>query len=124
MMPGMMPRSWHQLVASLAIVVFAFQSYVTQTHIHLLSTLATSQVASGAAKFQKTPAPAKRVPADDPANCPICQDIALSGHFTTPVTIPVLPPALVAIVAAPAVAAQAVIAVASHSWQGRAPPQN
>ncbi len=118
------PHSWHQAFATLALILFAFQNYVTQTHIHLLWQGAPGvQVQAMGAQAQQSPAPSKKAPADDPANCPICQDVLLAGHFTAPAVIPVLPPALIVAALQPVQLATIAIATASHSWHGRAPPQ-
>lgn len=118
------PHSWQQGFAALALILFAFQNYVTQTHIHLLwqgSPDAFVQAIGG--QVQQTPAPGKKSPADNPANCPICQDVLLAGHFTTPTAIPPLPPALFATVIEPVRFLTIAIVAASHDWHGRAPPR-
>lgn len=114
-------RGWRQAIASLALIFFAFQGYLTQTHIHLLW-----QGAPGVYAQRQTakpaPTPNQFPPADDPANCPICQDMLLAGHFTTPGAIIFMLPDPIAIPIAIAREVSAVKAAVSHSWQGRAPP--
>jgi len=110
---------------------FLFQSYVTQTHVHLPGHTDTHAVTLLGAK--NTPVDAKAIPSqdrdqhgvpskDDPENCPLCQQIAIAGFFVVPVvSILCLPseagPFSALIRIAPLVAQQP-----SHSWQGRAPP--
>ena len=128
---AIMPRrtdGWRRFVVALALLTFALQSYITQTHIHF----ASSQ-AFGLSSDEFTPivklagdktAPAKKAPSnDDPANCPLCQAVAHSGQFVTPSLIGfALPSEAVAIVTR-AIALRTVSEIASHGWQGRAPPR-
>lgn len=116
------PRSWHQTLASLALIVFALQSYVTQTHIHLLAQ-GIARVHHATARLERA-AHGTQNPFDNPDTCPICQDIALAGHFTTPAIAPVLPPAFAAVASAIFWVLPHVIAQPSHNWHGRAPPQH
>jgi len=113
-------------VTLFALLVFAFQTYVVQTHIHL-SPQAIGSVTVGA----KAPAldaqkqqPDKFPARDDPANCPICQELLHSGQFVTPSAVATLLPSLlvsvIAIVIHIAVAPEAT----SHTWQSRGPPRN
>jgi hypothetical protein len=122
------PGGWRRIVVAFALLTFALQSYITQTHIHF----AASQV-FGLSSDEFTPtaklagdktAPAKKTPAnDDPANCPLCQAAAHSGQFVTPSAIGfVLPSEAVAIVTL-AIAIRTVSEITSHGWQGRAPPR-
>ena len=118
-------RGWNQAFAALALFLFAFQNYVTQTHIHLLwqgAPAAFVQAIGGGAQLQKQ-APANQSPADNPANCPICQDLLLVGHFTSPAAITLFLPALVALPVATILATPVFVAATSHDWQGRAPPR-
>lgn len=122
-----MPRDWHHAVASLALIIFAFQSYVTQTHVHLLwhgAPNAAIQASNGQTQLHRTPAPNQKNPFDDPATCPICQDMALVGHFTMPAIIPVPPPAFLAIASETFLALPVIVPRPSHDWHGRAPPQH
>ncbi len=103
------------------LMAFVLQSYVTQTHIHLAPGSFASYSELGAAKKQQQ----DKFPAqDDPANCPICQEILHSGQFVTPSTAAALLPALavsiIAIVAHIVVAPEAT----SHTWQSRGPPRH
>ena len=80
-----------QLFAALALLVFAVQNYVLQTHVHPPAELASLSMGGTrvALSWRK---PAKANPLDDPATCPLCQDLALAGHYTTPGAIVLLAP--------------------------------
>ncbi|MEI9929951.1 MAG: DUF2946 family protein [Rhizomicrobium sp.] len=60
----------------------------------------------------------------DPANCPICQEIAHSGQFVTPsMAVLFVPTAAISIITL--VSDIAVIPErTSHTWQSRAPPHH
>lgn len=117
-------RGWQQVIASLALVFFAFQSYLTQTHIHLLWHGAPDAYAQNLTGQNAKPASDRNQlpPADNSANCPICQDMLLAGHFTTPGAVALILPPQIAAVAAIAIGRPAFVATASHNWHGRAPP--
>ena len=104
------------MVVCVATLAFAFQSYVVQTHIHFAPETAIAGAHGANGHHDKYPAN------DDPANCPICQEILHSGQFITPAVQFVLPPSLA--VSTIAVVDQALphIFTPSHSWRGRAPP--
>jgi len=122
-------RSWGRLPLTLLLFfTFAVQSYVTQTHVHF----STESDRGGAfdlgfaGKTKVTPSqtgdrhnsPAK----DDPANCPLCQQVSLAGAFVSPAVVVLYLPMLAGTFALPALAAVAASVRASHNWQGRAPP--
>lgn len=118
---------WRQAIASLALVFFAFQSFLTQTHIHLLWQGAPSAYAQPlASAFDARPAPAQNrlPPADNPATCPICQDMLVAGHFTAPGAIALVMPQQIAAYIAITAAIPAFAATISHHWRGRAPPRH
>jgi hypothetical protein len=124
---------------SLARAVFAFfllcafglQSYVTQTHIHISATsdarttagfekpgkLAVAKLDS-AHKQNKQGVPSK----DDPANCPICQQMAVAGAFVTPAASVLALPTIAGSFAPPSGEVHLAASQSSHNWQGRAPP--
>ena len=126
-----MPRpygGWRRVVLALALLSFALQSFITQTHIHFASVQAfglSSDNFTPAAKIvDGKNTPEKKVPSnDDPANCPICQAAMHSGQFITPSAIGfALPSETIAIVPL-AIAVLTASEVVSHGWQGRAPPR-
>jgi hypothetical protein len=109
-------RLW---LASLVLIAFSFQSYVTQTHIHLVAQ------ASNGMKADARKAPRDRYPASqDPANCPICQEVLHSGSFITPSAVAVLLPSLAVSVLAIVIDTAIASSPVSHSWRGRAPPRH
>jgi hypothetical protein len=114
-----LPHAVRLVLTVIALLAFTFQSYVAQTHFHLVgqSVLAAKTATSDA----KNTAPNKTGPAD-PSSCPVCQELLHSGSFVAPNALAALPPALavssIAIRLEMAIAPQPV----SHSWHGRAPP--
>jgi hypothetical protein len=84
------PRA-RQLFAALALLIFTVQNYVLQTHVHPPAAMTAAAMGG-----TRTPAswrkPAKANPLDDPATCPLCQVLALAGHYTTPGAILLLAP--------------------------------
>jgi hypothetical protein len=111
---------WRRLLLVFTIAAFAQQSYLTQTHIHIPPALAAGgggAVLDGAG-HGKTPS------RDDPAHCPLCQEILLAGAYLTPVAIVILPPLLPAFRIEVPARELPFIAAASHDWHGRAPPRS
>jgi hypothetical protein len=110
-------------------LAFAFQSYVTQTHIHFPHQAAVNIFAAieKDAPLAKVNTPGKQnpdkyPPADDPDNCPICQEVMHSGQFVMPdfvaMVLPSQPVSIVPLI----LDLPAIIETVSHAWQGRAPP--
>ena len=100
-----------------ALLVFALQGYLVQTHIHGLPMTPQQTV--------HLSAPAGSGPVDpyDPASCPLCQEILHAGVFVTPV-IDSLPLQLDWIVFLAATALpDPVTARQTLNWQSRAPPR-
>lgn len=110
----------HLLVVFVTLLGFGLQSYVTQTHIHLQPVTFGSY---DSLKKETPPGQDKYPSRGDPANCPICQEIAHTGQFLTPsaaaLALPTMAVSIIAIVAAMPAAAQR----PSHAWQSRAPPE-
>jgi hypothetical protein len=107
-------------VVYIALLAFGLQSYIIQTHIHLAPDLLASLAKLGA---NKQPQPDKFPANGDPANCPVCQEIAHTGQFVTPsaavLLLPNIAVSIVRIVAdIPAIARHP-----SHAWRSRAPPK-
>jgi hypothetical protein len=124
---------WRLFVATFALIAFAAQSYLTQTHIHLAQPLSTAEAALSIApdtKFGKQAeaqqgAPNNKLPADeDPLKCPLCQAVGYSGHFVTPSAVALLLPnaAISILPVAPAIVL--LFEARSHIWQGRGPPRS
>jgi len=117
------------LLVLAVLTAFLFQSFATQTHIHIsgeavaqfLLPVASQSIPLKTELGQK--APHKKAPADDPANCPLCQAMFLSGQFVSPSAVVfVLPSQPLALILL-ALALPAIGETASHIWQGRAPPR-
>jgi hypothetical protein len=103
-------------VTLFALLIFAFQGYLVQTHIH----------GTPAPQHQvHASSPARPAPVDpyDPASCPLCQEIIHAGAFVTPV-VAGLPFQLDWIAfAAITLLPDPVTARRSLNWQSRAPPR-
>jgi hypothetical protein len=108
------------LLVVFTIAAFAQQSYLTQTHVHVPPALAGAGRSSvlGEAGDGKTPS------RDDPAHCPLCQEIVIAGAYLMPVAIVILPPLIRAFRIELPARDLPFIATASHSWHGRAPPRS
>jgi len=110
-------KGWRFAVALLALITFALQSYVTQTHIHFDS--AESDVIAAA----HVP-PGKLPSKETPANCPICQEIAMAGHYVTPGAVILAPPPQAVSIVPMEIAVRFIVDAVSHDWRGRAPPRH
>lgn len=112
-------------VTLLALLAFALQSYVTQTHIHHASSVSFGLTfdAQAAKQNVSTPQPHDKYPAnEDPSNCPICQEMLHAGQFVTPTALAVLAPALAVSFVALVIQSIIIARAVSHDWRGRAPP--
>jgi hypothetical protein len=107
---------WRLVVVYTALLAFALQSYVIQTHIHFAPAAALAGDHGANGHHDKFPAN------DDPANCPICQEILHSGQFITPSAQFLLPPTFAVSTITLVDQALPHILAPSHSWRGRAPP--
>jgi len=126
------PAVWVRIALILTIATFTLQSFVTQTHVHFAPAVASAfadvagaKGSSAADHRQARPSDGRRPGPtdDDPANCPLCQEILYAGNFVAPADIALLPPALAVSTIAPATPAVVHVWAISHSWQGRAPPR-
>jgi hypothetical protein len=101
------------------LLVFTYQCILVQSHVH------GPQAAPSASHVVKVSAP--RLPAgpdnDDPANCPLCQEMLHAGSYVTPTAITITLPFTVATIAAPIPVLLLRLFAPSHAWQGRAPPR-
>ncbi len=122
------PSTARLALTLVALFAFAAQSFLTQTHVHLSAqaraAFAASQTGDGTAHASVTKQPDRRgTPVrDDPANCPICQQIAFAGHYFSPAAAILQTPTQTGAFAPPPAATTVVVAPASHAWQSRAPP--
>ena len=116
------------------LIAFAFQSYLTQTHIHLPSPapvaaakLTDSSHSKPAAKdiAAHRRAPADKAPSDDnPVKCPLCQAVGYAGHFVAPAAVATLLPAAAISILPLTIAILSPRESPSHIWQGRGPPRS
>lgn len=99
-----------------ALLAFTWQSFVTQTHIHLetLPVAATHVVARQLTPTQPAP--------ERPIDCPICHAAALSGHYLTPGPAMVLAMVTAAVWRFASTASAPSRVTRSHAWRSRAPP--
>ena len=106
-----------------ALLAFTLQSYVTQTHIHGIT---RDSIAAATLAVDKNPAekqqPNKFPPGDDPANCPICQQILHSGSYVPPSAATLLLPTVAASITPIVIDIKTIAQASSHSWKSRAPP--
>lgn len=109
---------WFALLA--ALFAFSLQSFVAETHRH---PRAETESRLTVGKPDGTAQPGKpRAPADSPANCSICRELAHTAYY--------LPPAPISFNAPMAAFALLLVAAAlfltprrpSHGWRSRAPP--
>ena len=108
------------LLIGVMLLAFFFQSYASQTHIHLEAdgiTLAKVQVVTKVDSKKDVP------PQQAPDNCPLCQFLYGGQHVPPAALIFFLPSVSVSVIEI----VQAVLPhydSVSHTWQGRAPPQH
>jgi hypothetical protein len=125
---------WRLFVAGLALIAFAFQSYLTQTHIHLAPPVISAEhgglasvtkAAEPMVKFDRHTAPKRKAPDDeDPAKCPLCQAVGYAGHFVTPSSAALLLPISAISILPLAITIVSPRESPSHIWQGRGPPNS
>jgi hypothetical protein len=100
------------------LVALAWQSCLTQTHIHPAS---SARVLSSLAPVRADTGGGSNSP-DTPATCPICQDAALSGNYVAADAVSLAAPAVAIAwyyLAAPRPVRRD---LKSHAWNSRAPP--
>jgi hypothetical protein len=125
---------WRLVVTTLALIAFAFQGYVTQTHIHFLPPISATTLKAAAASdlnplktsgVLQRKVPEKTPSNEDPMKCPLCQAVGYAGHFVTPSSsAPVLLPTTAISILPVALAILSPRETPSHIWQGRGPPHS
>lgn len=121
---------WRLVVATLALIAFAFQSYVTQTHIHFAPRLSAAATFTGAlaskvsGKLAQRDAPKNAPDNDESPKCPLCQAVNYAGHFVTPAQAALLLPAAAISISPLAAVILSPRESPSHIWQGRGPPNS
>ena len=122
---------WRLLVASFALIAFAFQSYITQTHIHFAQPLSAAakllnpadSKSVGKSAAQRS-APQNAPANDEPVKCPLCQAVGYAGHFVTPAQAVLLLPSAAVSFLPLTIAILSSRESPSHIWQGRGPPNS
>ncbi|HEY8950459.1 MAG TPA: DUF2946 family protein [Rhizomicrobium sp.] len=117
------------LLTLFCLLAFSFQSYVAQTHIHVPGTAdpGISALVSSRAQVSadaKTDTGHKQLPADDTANCPLCQAVLHAGLFVSPALLVLLLPDTQAAVGPAPIIASHREGAPSHTWHSRGPPQH
>ena len=111
-----------RLLLLVILSVFLAQTVAIQTHVHFAKAAASSPVA-GTPERTKPTLSSTQTPTADPADCPLCRDLAIAGHYILPDGVTLSASALVLfwlfVPASVAVAVQQ----RSHRWQSRAPPR-
>jgi hypothetical protein len=122
---------WRSLLVYLFVIAFTFQNCLTQSHIHQVQSLSGSgaivgtgfKAVAGKSSSAAAPGEQNKYPAnDDPANCPMCQALALSGHFVAAWGITIAAPTKISGASVPSDLAVSILSAASHSWRSRGPP--
>ncbi len=119
-----------QLITLVAVLAFAIQGFATQTHIHQLGQVDVAFFGNVLGKINianviapQKAGPFKYPPSNTPANCPLCHELALAGHYVTPgATLFFLPDFLVFALAVAAHAPPFIVQL-SHDWLSRGPPR-
>ena len=117
-----MPSGARLAITLFALLAFTIQSYVTQVHIHGTARIGGATLALDKSATQQQ-SPGKAPPGDDPANCPICQQILHAGSFVAPSAAAFVPLTLTASIVAIVIEIATLAQAYSHSWRSRAPPQ-
>jgi hypothetical protein len=109
------------IIAFLAMLAIALQSFVVQTHIHNPQ----STISLGLAKSADKAAPAKPdgkfSTSDDTSNCRLCQELAHAGRFVAP-SSPVLVLPMVIAWLLIVFSHSTTIPARAYVWRSRAPP--
>lgn len=110
------PQAGSLLFAALLAVTIAFQGWMIQTHVHADGFAAAVTTAQNAGK-------AHQPVNDDPAKCPICQEMAHSGLFTAPAWLAFFLVVATSSIVALALFAAPTFTALSHAWHSRGPPR-
>jgi hypothetical protein len=112
-------RGWRIALLLCLLAALAWQSCLTQTHLHAdraAGTLSSLGTVRAAAAGDDRSAP------DTPATCPICQEAALSGSYVATGPVLLALPAVATAWYPPAVSRPSRRDLRSHAWHSRAPP--
>lgn len=98
---------------------FCWQSLVVQTHQHLDPVRLAGLALTASEEVQ---APGKQVPADLPANCPLCREMATAGAYLLPTPIALAAPEATSFHFTPTSLDALTLLPPARGWQSRAPP--
>ena len=108
--------AWRRFIVAFLLLALVAQGYATQTHFHGLFPDSLASQPNHSPGHDKYPLN------DDPARCPVCQQIAHAGQFVAPAW---LTPFLLALAISTIEIANVALPhfnAVSHSWRGRGPP--
>jgi len=110
--------AWRLFFAGFVVLALVVQGYATQTHMHGLVPDSVASTANHSPGHDNYPLN------DDPARCPICQQISHAGQFVTPAWL--LPFLLVLAISKIEIATLAIphFEAVSYNWRSRGPPLN
>ena len=106
-------------ITLVALLAFALQTLVLQTHIHGAPLVGTAGVTLAVEKGQS---PDKLPPANDPANCPICQELLHAGAFVAPTAATFQVATIATVIDFVFAQIFATTQTYAHGWKSRAPP--
>ena len=106
-------------ITLVALLAFALQTLVLQTHIHGTPLAGTAGVTLAVEKGQQ---PDKLPPANDPANCPICQELLHAGAFVAPTAVAFQVATIATVIDFVFAQIFATTQTYAHGWKSRAPP--
>jgi hypothetical protein len=116
--PANGPSAWRHVLVAVLLLTLVVQGYATQTHLHKQN----GSTVSAGLKAGETPRHDNFPVNDDPANCPVCQQILHAGQFVAPAWL--LPFLILAAVSTIEITTAVLphYDTVSHSWRGRGPP--
>jgi hypothetical protein len=106
------------VLVSVLLLALVVQGFATQTHLHWQKVSPDSFTAAA----NHLPGHDKNPLSEDPANCPICEQIIHAGQFVAPAWLnPFLLVLAISTIEIVNITAPGFDAI-SHSWRGRGPP--
>jgi hypothetical protein len=111
------------LLALLMLAAFLGQSVATQAHVHFLSGPPLSAATADPNARTGPILSATTAPGNALADCQLCRELAMSGHYVLPGPVPLFEGRLAPFWLAAATVAALACRQRSHRWQSRAPPR-
>lgn len=102
------------------LLAFSWQSVVAQTHNHFDGTPFSAK--ASLRDTAASPTPGRNSPADSPANCPICREIAQSAAYLSPAPIVLPIPQMALVWLAIGLTFGLILERRLLGWRSRAPP--